>query len=90
MLNISDDFNTYIIVEKSSYNFIKIYSPNKNSNQLIGQLKIDNFASCIYKIDKEYFLTGSNNRKLLKWKIIYEIIIKFYKYNNKINKSIKI
>ena len=87
MFDISDDFNTYLFVGRNSDNSIKIYSPSKNNNQLIGQLKTDSFSSCIYKIDKEYFLTGHNNGKLLKWKIIYEIIVKFDKQNNEIKQK---
>ena len=74
MFDICDDVNLYLFVGRNYDNSIKIYSQNKNKNQLYGHLKTDSFVSVINRIDKEYFLTGHYNGKLLKWIIVYNEI----------------
>ena len=68
MFDIIDDNNIYLFVGRYYDKSIKIYDQNKK----IGLLKTDSFVSVIVPIDKEIFLTGHFNGKLLKWKIIYK------------------
>ena len=68
MFDIIEDKNIYLFVGRYYDNSIKIYDQNKK----IGLLKTDSFVSVIIKIDKEIFLTGHFNGKLLKWKITYK------------------
>ena len=72
MFDFSDDINTYLFVGRNYDNSIKIYTQSKSNNQLIGQLKTDSFVSVICKINKEFFITGHFNGKLLEWKIKYK------------------
>ena len=84
MFDLYDDYNVYLFVGRNNDNSIKIYSQIKNTTILFGLLKSDSFVSVIYKINKQTFLTGHGNGKLLKWKIIYK------EYEHKMNNESKI
>ena len=77
LFEIVDDFTIYIFVGRNYDNSIKIYflnkniKINKNNNYLLCLIMTDSFVSVIKKIDNEIFLTGHENGKLIKWKIIY-------------------
>ena len=73
MFDMLDETNIYLFVGRNYDNSIKIYTQNKNifHNNLFGRLKTDSFVSVIHKINKNYFLTGHKNGKILKWKIEY-------------------
>ena len=84
MFDFYDDYNVYLFVGRNKDNSIKIYSQIKNNTILFGLLKTDSFVSVIYKINKQTFLTGHGNGKLLKWKIKYK------EYEHKLNNESKI
>ena len=84
IFDLYDDYNFYLFVGRNRDNSIKIYSQIKNNTILFGLLKTDSFVSVIYKINKQTFLTGHGNGKLLKWKIKYK------EYEHKLNNESKI
>ena len=86
MFDIFDDFNIYLFVGRNYDNSIKIYTQEKKDKQLFGYLKTDSFVSVIYKINKEIFLTGHKNGKLLKWKIEYREFPNLQNNNLKLKK----
>ena len=84
MFDLYDDYNVYLFVGRNTDNFIKIYTQIKNDTILFGLLKTDSFVSVIYKVNKQIFLTGHDNGKILKWKIKYK------EYEHKLNNETKI
>ena len=88
--------NIFLFIGRNNDNSIKIYTQNKNKfqNYLFGNLKTDSFVSVVHKIDKNCFLSGHSNGKLLKWKIEFNksktidsiyIVKEFFAHNHMIS-----
>ena len=72
-----DEYNDYFFVGRNKDNTIKIYDKN---NKIKGIIKLNSFVSVLYKKNKNIFLSGHMDGKLIEWII---------KENNNLKQGIK-